>query len=191
MINSFRQRASRVANCKNRRTALPHVLTAAAALFAGLISLPSAGAARNVVSFTQNVEPGTIVISARQRSLFLVMGQGMAIRYPVAVPKSGKEWSGYAHIDGKYVNPDWVPPPVVRHDHPELPDFIRGGSPHNPMGVRALTLDRHQVAIHGTTSKMRASIGTAASYGCIRMLNEDVVDLYERVNVGTPVVMMP
>ncbi|PPC86728.1 MAG: L,D-transpeptidase, partial [Methylocystis sp.] len=72
---------------------------------------------------------------------------------------------------------------------PELPNFIRGGSPRNPMGVRALTLSSGEVAIHGTTQRMRASIGTAASYGCIRMLNEDVSDLYDRVDVGSPVMM--
>jgi lipoprotein-anchoring transpeptidase ErfK/SrfK len=186
MISSFVQRISRFAGCTASRAAV-----AATALAAGLVALPETGAARTVVSYTASVQPGTVVISARQRSLFLVVGDGTAIRYPVAVPKAGKEWSGYAHIDGKYVNPDWVPPAVVKQDHPELPNLIKGGSPHNPMGVRALTLDRNQVAIHGTTNKMRASIGTAASYGCIRMLNEDVVDLYERVSVGTPVVMSP
>jgi lipoprotein-anchoring transpeptidase ErfK/SrfK len=191
MSQSFRRRASGSANREDRKKALPRILATAAALAAGLFVLPGSAAARAVVSFTQPVEPGTIVISARQRSLFLVVGQGVAIRYPVAVPKSGKEWSGYARIDGKYVNPDWAPPPIVKRDHPELPDLIRGGSPHNPMGVRALTLDRHQVAIHGTSKKMRASIGTAASYGCIRMLNEDVVDLFDRVSIGTPVVMVP
>lgn len=144
-----------------------------------------------MVSFAPSVQPGTIVISARQRKLFLVVSPGVAIRYSVAVPKSGKEWSGAATIDAKYVNPDWVPPPIVKQDHPELPNFIPGGSPRNPMGVRAITLDRFQVAIHGTTNKMRSSIGTAASYGCIRMLNEDVADLYDRVSVGSPVVMMP
>jgi len=143
-----------------------------------------------MVSFSPSVQPGTIVISARQRKLFLVVSPGVAIRYSVAVPKSGKEWSGSATIDAKYVNPDWVPPPIVKQDHPELPNFIPGGSPRNPMGVRALTLDRFQVAIHGTSNKMRASIGTAASYGCIRMLNEDVADLYDRVSVGSPVVMI-
>jgi len=178
MSISFRQRISSLA--------------AGAALACGLLALPGTGsAAHNVVAYNAQVQPGTVVISARQRSLFLVLGDGAAIRYPVAVPKAGKEWSGYAHIDGKYVNPDWVPPTVVKHDHPELPNFIHGGSPHNPMGVRALTLDRNQAAIHGTTAKMRASVGTAASYGCIRMLNEDVVDLYERVSVGTTVVMTP
>jgi lipoprotein-anchoring transpeptidase ErfK/SrfK len=187
MMISFVQRISRRA----RTVTAARALAAAATLAAGVLALPATSAARNVVSYNVAVEPGTVVISARQRSLFLVVGNGTAIRYPVAVPKSGKEWSGYAHIDGKFVNPDWVPPTVVKHDHPELPDFIRGGSPHNPMGMRALTLDRNQVAIHGTTNKMRASIGTAASYGCIRMLNEDVVDLYERVSVGTTVVMTP
>jgi lipoprotein-anchoring transpeptidase ErfK/SrfK len=109
----------------------------------------------------------------------------------VAVPKRGKEWSGYASVDGKYYRPDWSPPAVVRADHPELPNLIPGGSARNPMGVAALTLDRGEVAIHGTSAKMRASIGTAASYGCIRMLNEDVVDLYSRVSVGSPVIMQP
>ena len=146
---------------------------------------------QDVYAGLQDVEPGTIVISASQRKLFYVVGPGVAIRYPVAVPKRGKEWSGYASIDGKYLRPDWSPPASVRADHPELPDLIPGGSPRNPMGVAALTLDRGQVAIHGTTSKMRASIGTAASYGCIRMLNEDVADLYSRVSVGSPVVMQP
>jgi lipoprotein-anchoring transpeptidase ErfK/SrfK len=94
-------------------------------------------------------------------------------------------------VNGKYVNPDWIPPPSVKADHPELPDFIRGGSPNNPMGVRAITLDRYEVAIHGTTRKMRRSIGAAASYGCIRMLNEDVIDLFQRVRIGTPVLMVP
>lgn len=171
-------------------TRVIHLFFGACALWLGA-SAPNEAFARDVVSFSPTVAPGTIVINAHQRRLYYVVSQGLAISYPVAVPKAGKEWSGYAAVDGKYVNPDWVPPTIVKVDHPELPNFIRGGSPHNPMGVRALTLDRNQVAIHGTTSKMRASVGTAASYGCIRMLNEDVVDLYDRVNVGSPVLMVP
>ncbi len=163
----------------------------ASAVVAQFAAAPQSASAREMVAFSANVQPGTIVISARQRKLFLVVREGVAIRYPVAVPKAGKEWSGYARVDAKYVNPDWVPPAAVKQDHPELPNFIQGGSPHNPMGARALTLDRAQVAIHGTTDKMRASIGKAASYGCIRMLNEDVSDLYDRVSVGAPVVMVP
>lgn len=155
----------------------------------GFVTLPQTAAARDTVAFSPHVQPGTIVISASQRKLFYVVSPGVAIRYPVAVPKRGKEWSGYASVEGKYFQPDWSPPAVVRADHPELPHLIRGGSARNPMGVAALTLDRGEVAIHGTSAKMRASVGTAASYGCIRMLNEDVSDLYSRVSVGTPVMM--
>jgi lipoprotein-anchoring transpeptidase ErfK/SrfK len=169
---------------------LTYLVSGACALWLGVLA-PNEASARDVVSISPTVAPGTIVINAHQRRLYYVVSEGRAISYPVAVPKSGKEWSGYAAIDGKYVNPDWVPPAIVKADHPELPNFIRGGSPHNPMGIRALTLDRNQVAIHGTTARMRASIGTAASYGCIRMLNEDVVDLYNRVSVGSPVLMVP
>ena len=92
-------------------------------------------------------------------------------------------------MEGKFVNPAWSPPASVKRDHPELPDVIPGGSPRNPMGVRALTLDRDEIAIHGTNRP--ESIGTAASYGCIRMRNADVLDLFARVVVGTPVTMLP
>jgi lipoprotein-anchoring transpeptidase ErfK/SrfK len=135
--------------------------------------------------------PGMIVISQRQHRLFFVVQPGEAIAYPVAVAKRGKEWSGYARVEGKFVEPAWSPPESVKRDHPELPEVIAGGSPNNPMGARAITLDRDEVAIHGTTRKMRASVGTAASYGCIRMYNEDVIDLYDRVSVGAEVVMTP
>ncbi len=158
----------------------------------GLVLAIRAGAeARETVQFASPYSPGTIVISQRAHRLYFVVGPDVAIAYPVGVPKHGKEWSGYARVSGKYVEPAWSPPTVVKHDHPELPDLIQGGSPHNPMGARALTLDRDEIAIHGTTTKMRASVGTAASYGCIRMLNEDVVDLYDRVAIGAPVVMAP
>ena len=158
----------------------------------GLLFICSAGAeAREAVQFASPYSPGTIVISQHAHRLYLVVAPDEAIAYPVGVPKRGKEWRGYARVSGKYVDPAWSPPEVVKRDHPELPDLIPGGSPHNPMGARALTLDRDQIAIHGTTARMRASVGTAASYGCIRMLNEDVIDLYDRVAVGTPVVMTP
>lgn len=170
-------------------------LRVAALLGAALIGLSFAtGAAEantHLVAFHSSYDAGTIVISMSQRKLYLVLDDGRAIQYPVAVAKPGKEWLGSAHIQGKYFHPNWVPPAVVRHDHPGLPGWIPGGSPRNPMGVAAMVLDRNEIAIHGTTSHMRASIGTRASYGCIRMLNEDVSDLYGRVDVGTPVVMQP
>jgi lipoprotein-anchoring transpeptidase ErfK/SrfK len=162
---------------------------AAFGLGLAMIAAPSAQA-REAVAFPSPYGVGTIVISQSARKLYLVTGPQSAIAYPVAVAKRGKEWSGYAKVDGKYVDPAWSPPDSVKRDHPELPDIIPGGSPHNPMGARAITLDRDEVAIHGTTLTMRASVGTAASYGCIRMLNEDVIDLFDRVSIGAPVVMI-
>ena len=155
-----------------------------------LALIGSAAEARPVIEFPSPYSTGTIVISQSARRLYLVLDAQSAIAYPVAVAKRGKEWSGYARVDGKYVEPAWAPPAVVKRDHPELPDLIPGGSPHNPMGARAITLDRDEVAIHGTTAAMRPSVGTAASYGCIRMYNEDVIDLFDRVSVGAPVVMV-
>lgn len=149
------------------------------------------GSGHSIVDFSQNVEPGTVVVSASQRRLYYALGDGTAISYRVAVPKRGKEWSGETSIASMRTNPDWTPPADVRADHPELPEVTPGGAPNNPMGVRAMVLDSGEVAIHGTTQKMRASIGSAASYGCIRMLNEDVADLYGRVHVGTRVIMEP
>lgn len=135
-------------------------------------------------------QPGTIVIQARQRVLLFILGGGRAIRYPVAVPKRGREWSGYARVYRMERWPAWAPPAVVKRDHPELPDYIPGGASNNPVGAAAIMLDRSQVAIHGTAPKMRRSIGTAASYGCIRMYNEDVTDLYGRIGIGTVVLMI-
>lgn len=170
-------------------TNFARALLGGGALFLGLSAAAPGGAARDLVSYSSDAAPGTIVISASERRLFFVVGDGVAISYPVAVPKRGKEWAGVTQVNAKYVNPEWVPPADVKRDHPELPNYIPGGAPNNPMGARAITLGQHQVAIHGTTRKMRGSIGSAASYGCIRMLNEDIVDLYDRVNVGSPVVM--
>ncbi len=166
-------------------------LTRGLRFLAGLLLFPQLALAGEVVDFSGDAPAGAIVIHARQRALFFVLGDGAAIRYPIAVPKKGKEWSGRAVVRGKYVAPAWSPPARVRADHPELPRVIPGGSPDNPMGARAILLSRAEVAIHGTTRKMRRSIGAAASYGCIRMLNEDVIDLYDRVDIGTPVFMVP
>ena len=147
--------------------------------------------AGRMVDYPTDYPPGEILISQSARTLYLVLDARTAIAYPVTVAEPGKEWSGPARIAGKFVEPAWSPPDSVSRDHPELPDVIPGGSPRNPMGARAITLDRDEIAIHGTTRAMRASIGTAASYGCIRMLNEDVIDLYDRVSVGAPVIMTP
>jgi lipoprotein-anchoring transpeptidase ErfK/SrfK len=147
--------------------------------------------AGTVIGYQSGYPPGAIVISQGARALYLILDSRTAIAYRVAVAKRGKEWSGSARVQAKFVEPAWSPPDSVKRDHPELPDVVPGGSPHNPMGARAITLDRDEIAIHGTTQAMRASIGAAASYGCIRMLNEDVIDLFDRVAVGAPVMMGP
>jgi lipoprotein-anchoring transpeptidase ErfK/SrfK len=147
--------------------------------------------AKQSVSVPGTYPEGMIIIKQSERQLYFTNGDGTAIRYPVAIGKTGKAWRGQTFIEGKFIRPDWAPPAVVSRDHPELPALIPGGAPNNPMGEAALTLKLSEVAIHGTTIKMRHSVGTAASYGCIRMLNEDVTDLYSRVKVGTPVVSIP
>lgn len=147
--------------------------------------------ARELAPVDPRWTPGDVVVSQSQRKLYFVAERGLAIRYAVGVGKRGKAWYGTKRIDGKYVEPDWAPPAEVKRDIPSLPNFVRGGAPGNPMGARALTLDGGVYAIHGTTRTMRGSVGGAVSYGCIRMLNEDVIDLFERVAVGTPVTVVP
>lgn len=159
-----------------------------AAWFAALVFGMGAASAREVVAFDTAVAPGTIVVRTSERRLYLALGDGRALRYPVAVGQPGKQWFGWARIDGKHVEPAWSPPAVVKRDNPALPDVIPGGSPRNPMGPRALTLDRDEYAIHGTNRP--SSIGRFASYGCIRMHNADIIDLFERVGIGTPVVVV-
>src|SRR5215203_897459 len=101
--------------------------------------------------------------------------------------RPGTQWFGQRAVDGKHVRPAWSPPAEVKRDNPRLPNVIAGGSPSNPMGVAALTLSGGEYAIHGTNRP--GSIGTYASYGCIRMHNHDIADLFDRVSVGTPVVV--
>lgn len=158
---------------------------AVAALLTGL--LVTGAEAREVVRFDSSYEPGTIVVRSSERKLYLVTDYGSAVRYPVAVGRIGKQWSGTAFVAGKYVNPAWSPPDEIKRDKPGLPRVIPGGSKSNPMGTRALVLDRGQYAIHGTNNPK--SIGTFASYGCVRMFNADIQDLYDRVGVGTTVVV--
>jgi lipoprotein-anchoring transpeptidase ErfK/SrfK len=133
--------------------------------------------------------PGTIVIRNSERRLYLVQADGTAIRYRIAVGRASEQWEGETYVNGRHARPAWSPPAVVRRVNPSLPDVIPGGAPNNPMGEGALTLAGGEYAIHGTSAGMRRSIGTAASMGCFRMLNEDVVDLMNRVGVGTRVVV--
>src|ERR1700680_732767 len=159
----------------------------AATLGAGMSVSTAAEARPDVVGFRGDYSPGTIVVKTNERRLYLVLDPGHARRYPVGVGKAGKQWAGTTQIDGKYRNPAWSPPAEVKHDKPSLPDVIPGGTPQNPMGVAAMTLAGTEYAIHGTN--MPGSIGGFVSYGCIRMYNQDITDLFDRVNVGTTVVV--
>ncbi len=156
-----------------------------------LLLTAGTAAARESVTISPEYPAGMIIIKQSERKLYLTEGNGAAIRYPVAIGMAGKAWRGETQVEGKFLQPAWSPPAVVRHDHPNFPTVIPGGAPGNPMGAAALTLKLSEIAIHGTTRSMRKSIGTAASYGCIRMLNEDVSDLFSRVEVGTTVVSVP
>lgn len=145
-------------------------------------------AARESVRFDTDVTPGTIVIKTNQRRLYYVMPGGRAMVYPVGVGRAGKTWTGTKYINGMYRNPAWSPPAEVLRDNPRLPAVIPGGSPRNPMGVAALTLSGgDQYAIHGTNAP--GSVGGFVSYGCIRMHNSDIMDLFGRVSYGTPVIV--
>jgi len=142
--------------------------------------------AREVVA-ASGYAAGTIVIRTGERRLYYYVDSGHAIRYPVGVGRAGMQWAGTSRIDGKYRYPDWSPPASIRKDYAKLPPIVPGGSPHNPMGVAAMTLAGTEYAIHGTNSP--GSIGGFVSHGCIRMYNEDITDLFDRVSNGTEVVV--
>ncbi len=162
------------------------IAVSAAFVFSALAITPSSGG--SVVAFSGGYWPGTIVVRTKERKLYLVFGFGQAMQYPVGVGRAGRQWAGSSYISGKFIRPNWAPPADIRHDKPSLPDVIPSGSPSNPMGVAAMTIAGSEYAIHGTNSPK--SIGGYVSYGCIRMLNKDIMDLYGRVRVGTPVVVM-
>lgn len=142
-------------------------------------------AAGTVVDYAASGKPGSIIVDTPSRQLYFILGDGKAVRYVVGVGRSGRQWAGVSAIAGRYTEPNWIPPDAIRLAQPELPAMIPGGAPGNPMGAAAMTLEGGDYAIHGTNNP--ASIGGFVSYGCIRMTNEDILDLMARVRVGTPV----
>ena len=148
---------------------------------------PAPADAGEAVLFRADYSAGTIVVKTSERRLYYVIGDGQALRYPVGVGRAGKQWAGTAQIEGKYIKPAWSPPSEIIRDKPGIARMIPGGSPRNPMGDAALTLSGGEYAIHGTNRP--GSIGGFVSYGCIRMYNHDIMDLFQRVSVGTPVVV--
>ena len=162
-------------------------LAVASAILAAA-TIPRLAEARELVGFSDPYSSGTVVVKTKERALYYVLGNGQAVRYPVGVGRAGKQWIGTAIIENKQLSPAWSPPEEVKRDKPSLPDVIPGGSPANPMGAAAMTLSGGgEYAIHGTNDPR--SIGGFVSYGCIRMYNADVLDLYNRVSSGTPVVV--
>ena len=142
---------------------------------------------REVVSFSGKYNPGTIVINTSERRLYLVMPDGKAMRYGVGVGRPGFDWAGSQSITRKQEWPTWTPPAQMLKRRPDLPRFMPGG-PENPMGARAMYLGSSLYRIHGTNEPH--TIGQAVSSGCIRMTNDDVTDLYERVRVGARVLVI-
>ncbi|QZO02469.1 L,D-transpeptidase [Chenggangzhangella methanolivorans] len=143
--------------------------------------------ARTTVRYDGPEPANSIVINTKTRYLYLVQGDGTAIRYGVGVGKEGFTWKGVETISAKREWPDWYPPAEMRQRRPELP-VMMGGGPENPLGARALYLGKTLYRIHGSNEPW--TIGRAVSSGCIRMTNDDVTDLYGRVGVGTTVKVM-
>ena len=143
---------------------------------------------RQIVSYPTREAPGTIIIDTPNTYLYYVLGGGRAIRYGIGVGREGFTWSGTQHVVKKAEWPDWTPPPEMIARQPYLPRHMAGG-PGNPLGARAMYLGGTVYRIHGTNAP--ETIGTHVSSGCIRLTNQDVADLYSRVNVGTRVIVLP
>ena len=143
---------------------------------------------RQIVAYTGAEAAGTIIIDTPNTYLYFVLGNGRAVRYGIGVGREGFTWSGVQSVTKKAEWPDWTPPPEMLERQPYLPRFMAGG-PGNPLGARAMYLGGTVYRIHGTNAP--DTIGQHVSSGCIRLVNEDVIDLYSRVNVGTKVIVMP
>jgi len=151
-----------------------------------LFGFSSSPVARTTVSFSGSYRPGTIVVNTRERRLYLVLGNGQALRYGIGVGRDGMTWAGTTRVSAKREWPDWTPPAQMRRRQPGLPAHMPGG-PDNPLGARALYLGSSLYRIHGSNEP--ETIGHAVSSGCFRLTNEDVIDLYNRVQVGATVIV--
>src|SRR5471032_1049082 len=143
---------------------------------------------RQVVGYASNEAPGTVIIDTPHTVLYFVLGNGQAIRYGIGVGRQGFTWAGVKQIERKAEWPDWIPPQEMIERQPYLPRFVAGG-PGNPLGARAMYLGGTVYRIHGTNDP--TTIGKHVSSGCIRLTNDDVSDLYSRVQVGAKVIVLP
>jgi lipoprotein-anchoring transpeptidase ErfK/SrfK len=142
---------------------------------------------RQVVPYRTAEAPGTVVVNTGEKFLYLVLGKGKALRYGIGTARDGFEWSGTHHVTNKREWPGWTPPAEMRKRQPGLPAHMEGG-PNNPLGARALYIGSTLYRIHGTNEPW--TIGGDVSSGCIRMINDDVVDLYDRVKIGAKVIVL-
>jgi lipoprotein-anchoring transpeptidase ErfK/SrfK len=146
---------------------------------------------RQLITYDHDLPPGTILVDTQQHFLYRTLEQNLAVRYGVGVGREGFQWFGSAQVMRKAVWPNWTPPPEMLKRQPDIPHFMKGG-PDNPLGPRAMYLYRDGkdllYRIHGTVEPW--SIGSDVSSGCIRMLNEDVIDLFQRTPTGTPVTVL-
>ena len=141
---------------------------------------------KQVVAYDGGEQPGTVIVNTRERLLYLIQDDGTAIRYGIGVGRPGFTWAGVRQVTRKREWPDWTPPPEMLKRRPDLPRHMEGG-PENPLGARAMYLGSTLYRIHGSNEP--ETIGTAVSSGCFRMTNDDVIDLYGRVKVGTTVII--
>jgi lipoprotein-anchoring transpeptidase ErfK/SrfK len=141
---------------------------------------------REIVDYQTTFKPGTIIVETSERRLYFVLEGGKAIKYGVGVGRDGFRWSGQHRVSRTAEWPGWTPPPAMRKRVPDLPAYMPGG-PNNPLGARAIYIGSTLYRIHGTSEPW--TIGQAVSSGCIRMVNDDVIDLYNRVRVGALVVV--
>ncbi len=155
------------------------------------IAPPSASTTRVIVADPTGRKPGTVTVDTKDRYLYLSMENGQAIRYAIGVGREGFEWSGTAYVARRAEWPSWTPPAAMLRRRPDIPHFMKGGI-ENPLGARAMYLYNGKgdtgFRIHGTNEP--DTIGQAVSSGCIRLLNADVIDLYERIHVGAKVVVL-
>ena len=142
---------------------------------------------REVVRFSPAFAPGQVIVSFGDRRLYFISRTGEAVSYPIAIPRDEDRWEGETTVTNKRINPSWTPTPAMMAENPRLPRWVPGGHPMNPLGVRALYLGSSAYRIHGTDAPW--TIGTAVSKGCIRMYNQDVLDLYPRAAIGAKVLV--
>ena len=142
--------------------------------------------ARENVPYSAKHAPGTIIVNTKERYLYFVLGEGKALRYTIGVGREGRAFSGTSTISAKREWPDWSPTPNIKKEQPDLPNHMKGGE-NNPLGARALYLGSTMYRIHGTNEPWK--IGDAVSSGCIRLINEDVIDLYDRAKIGATVIV--